>query len=396
MLALNDVARLKKRAHCHDRRVSGILLVIFLSLATTYSSFNRSQAMELTCIKGKSQIKISGGAPVCPRGSTLPNKTYNIFDKAHGLVATMPISKMVSFIDVWQKYGVIQYQDNSFSIFDTASFKIVATNLMFSQPVDILTVVGTKILAVNREPIISVDAERSHEISYFDFATPTHTEQIVDVGTTLNFTDGVEGFAVVGTNVYLNTGQYFIQVLDTLTMQISNRIDLEHTEYGPIPEGMTSVGTKVYAVDQFNHLFVIDSTTNTVIKTLNVGGGESWLYLSGNNIFTLNRQFKIVDVIDTSTDSISRPFGVGGISFVARGDRSAFTSNSWGAWSAPGKLFGQIYGDAVGFNVRAVAYILDLKQRYVTSTLSSKGQIAGIFGHYAYIAQDGVVNVMKI
>ena len=60
-------------------------------------------------------------------------------------------------------------------------------------------------------------------------------------------------------------------VLDTLSNQITARIDLTISN-SQFPKGITSVGTKVYVVDQFHHMWVMDTLTNSLFTPFGVSG----------------------------------------------------------------------------------------------------------------------------
>ena len=84
----------------------------------------------------------------------------------------------------------------------------------------------------------------------------------------------------------------------------------------PHPKGIAvnAAGTRVYVVNSgSNNISVIDTTSNTVINTINVGEEPGYLAVNpaGTRVYVTNSASNSICVIDTSSNTVINTINVG-------------------------------------------------------------------------------------
>lgn len=116
-------------------------------------------------------------------------------------------------------------------------------------------------------------------------------------------------FSVVsGDKLYTSDGLgNTLAVIDTTKNTLSKTILV-----GQGPSAGVIVGTTLYVANsQSGTISVIDTTTDTVKKTLTVEQGPRYMLLSGTNLYVANTLGDSVSIIDTTTESYLRTIPVG-------------------------------------------------------------------------------------
>lgn len=113
--------------------------------------------------------------------------------------------------------------------------------------------------------------------------------------------DGPRGVAVLGDTLYVtNYRSNTVSVINTATNAVSDTVDV-----GDGPRGVVGYNGKVY-VENFDAgtLSVIDTGTNTVTLELPVGHSPSGMSVVGNDIFLSSFQDGVIRVFDTATGGL--------------------------------------------------------------------------------------------
>ncbi len=112
----------------------------------------------------------------------------------------------------------------------------------------------------------------------------------------------------VGKKVYVaNTSSGSVSVIDSSTDTVIATINVGNTPYH-----MTAIGNKVFVGNQNSGtVSVINTLTDTVAATVSVGIGPSFLAAIGNKVFVLNQTSNTVSVINATTNAVTSTISVG-------------------------------------------------------------------------------------
>lgn len=236
------------------------------------------------------------------------DNTASIIDTATDTVtATIPVGNYPTGVamspDGTKVYitNGYDYGGNTLSVIDTATNTVTATVNVGDWPLGVsFTPDGKKSYVANA---------KSNTVSVIDTTTNTVTATI-SVGTyplcvALN---------PAGTRAYVVNNQgNTISVIDTANDRIINTISSGLA--GDLMEAQVSPdGKKLYVPGQYNDkLYVIDTSTDSVIKTVDIGDFPQGLTIKpdGTRVYITSRNENKVYVIDTSADSVTTTIPVG-------------------------------------------------------------------------------------
>ena len=280
--------------------------------------------------------------------------TINIL-KAKGTfayIANAGVSNTLSIIDIATDTVVALLKglnfDNPFGVAVTPDgLKMYVAN-MNSGTVSVIDMINRTVLdnvPVGNTPYaVAVNPERTRvyvtnldddTVSFID----TATNSVID---TFNVGDNPRGVAVApdGTTVYVtNTGTNTVSVIDVITNNTKDTINLGNNIHEGQPMGVTVSpdGTKVYVANfggyyDYDTVSVIDTATNTVTDTINVGVWPEGIAINpaGTRVYVTNIYSNDVSVIDSATNNVIATVPVGnyplGVS-VAPDGRKVYVTN---------------------------------------------------------------------
>jgi YVTN family beta-propeller protein len=93
----------------------------------------------------------------------------------------------------------------------------------------------------------------------------------------------------------------------TVTVANPAQSDPGQIMVGPVPVAVAVSGNRAYVANAYDGtVSVIDTTTNTVVKTLSVGSSPQKLAVSpdGKRVYVANTSSNTVSIIDASTDTV--------------------------------------------------------------------------------------------
>ncbi|MGB9939582.1 PGF-pre-PGF domain-containing protein [Methanosarcina sp.] len=212
-------------------------------------------------------------------------------------------------------YAYIPNQNGTVSVLDTANNTVIASVPVGKLPLGVaVTSDATKVYVAN---------QGSGSVSVIDTATNTVTA-------TVPVEWSPRGVAVSpdGTKVYVTACYYggIVSIIDTATDTVTETVDVEDF---PTGVAVTPDGTKVYVANWYRNVSVINTSTNTVIATVNVGSNYphgyphgvavnpegTKVYVSkGDTPCSVNACYPgngTVSVIDTATNNVTATVPVG-------------------------------------------------------------------------------------
>jgi len=196
-------------------------------------------------------------------------------------VGTSPFSATVLGNKVYVANGV----SNSISVIDTNSDTVTATISVGAQPRS-ATAVGDKLYVNNYN---------GQSISVIDTKTNTVLSTI-SVGPTPSYS------LLVGTKLYVPNGSSQIKAIDTTTNTVSSTIS---PVGGGILRDTASFGSKLYVADSQNdRILVINTSTDSVSTTINVGDAPIDTYTIDNRLYVANNSGGSISAINMETDSV--------------------------------------------------------------------------------------------
>lgn len=125
------------------------------------------------------------------------------------------------------------------------------------------------------------------------------------------------GIKAHGTDLYVAnygdpnySGGNYISVINSLTNQVTDTIILPAGSDGP--RGVNVLGSKVYVTNfRSNNVSVIDTNTNTITDTIDVGTGPRGIAGTGTTLYVENFDDGTISVIDTNTNTVTKTIDVG-------------------------------------------------------------------------------------
>lgn len=186
------------------------------------------------------------------------------------------------------------------SVINTSTNTVVATVSVGVKPYYVAAI-GTNIYVTNGA---------SNSVSVIDGNSNTVTATI-SVG---SYPRGIKAH---GTDLYvanygdLNySGGNYISVINSLDNTVSDTIILPAGSSGP--RGVMVNGSKVYVANfRSNNVSVINTNTNAVIDTIDVGMGPRGMASVGDNVYVENFDAGTISVINTNTDTVTDTIVVG-------------------------------------------------------------------------------------
>ncbi len=133
-----------------------------------------------------------------------------------------------------------------------------------------------------------------------------------------------------GTRLFVtNPGINQVSIIDTTTNSVTGSIGLTGGP-GSFGVAFNPSGTRAYVANEFGpaELFVIDTSTNTIITSVAVGAGTSGVAVNpaGTRVYTANGSSDTVSVVDTATNTVTNTIAVGSsprsVTFNASGTRA--------------------------------------------------------------------------
>ncbi len=230
----------------------------------------------------------------------------SVIDKNTGdIVATIPVGSEPYGLTTASISGttyvyVANIGSNDVSVINTATNTVSSTVNVGVKPY-YASAIGTNVYVTNGA---------SNTVSVIDGNTNTVTATI-SVG---SYPRGIKAH---GTDLYvanygdLNySGGNYISVINSLDNTVSDTIILPAGSSGP--RGVVVNGSKVYVSNfRSNNVSVINSATNAVIDTIDVGKGPRGMASVGDNVYVENFDDGTISVIDTDTDTVTDTVVVG-------------------------------------------------------------------------------------
>ncbi len=186
------------------------------------------------------------------------------------------------------------------SAIDTASKTVVATISVGVKPYYV-AVIGTKVYVTNGA---------SNTVSVINALNNTVTATIA-VG---SYPRGIKAH---GTDLYVAnygdpnySGGNYISVINSLNNTVTDTILLPAESDGP--RGVFTLGSKVYVTNfRSNNVSVIDTATNSITDTINVGMGPRGITGLGTTLYVENFDDGTISIIDTNSNTVTDTIDVG-------------------------------------------------------------------------------------
>jgi YVTN family beta-propeller protein len=103
-----------------------------------------------------------------------------------------------------------------------------------------------------------------------------------------------------------------VQVIDATTESVVATIAVPGANPLPDEVSLSPDGSRLYVADyQENQLYVIDTATNTLSTTIQVGGEPSGIVATASKVYVANTTDNTVSVIDAATNTVTNTIAVG-------------------------------------------------------------------------------------
>jgi YVTN family beta-propeller protein len=126
-------------------------------------------------------------------------------------------------------------------------------------------------------------------ITYYDFATSTPTTDYFRSANGFGLGDTGSDFFIYGSKLYIvinNSG--YVAVVNSLNAKFLDTISFKNAGVNRGPENITGAGGKVFVTSTDGTVAVIDTTTLTIQKFINVGSNPAQIASSGTNVYVSN------------------------------------------------------------------------------------------------------------
>jgi YVTN family beta-propeller protein/beta propeller repeat protein len=175
-------------------------------------------------------------------------------------------------------------------------------------------------LSTSQETQITTGGTAEYPAIYDDIIVWMNTEEQTNIEYKHDIYMGtIEQHLSAGTYAYItNSGDNTVSVIDTATNTVTATVNVGSN---PLGVAINPAGTNVYVANDYdNTVSVIDTATNTVTDTVNVGAAPYGIAVSpdGSKVYVANYYGDSVSIIDTETNTVTAVVDLEG-----------------GGWSAP-------------------------------------------------------------
>jgi len=219
--------------------------------------------------------------------NTLGDSVSIIDTSTQSYVRTIPVgSGPTQMVYLLGKLYVANSTSTSISSINTS--KLLATISTGLNPVSFTTLANRYLYVVN---------SKNKNVTVID-AADTTSVQISEPKTQITVGNGPSGLVLVGKKIYVtNTDDGTVSVIDTTNNTVTKTLSV-----GEKPSAIVALGTSVFVTNSgVDTVSMIDTTTDVVKQTIKVGTSPISMTVSGTKVYVQNKDSKDISIIYTGT-----------------------------------------------------------------------------------------------